>query len=116
MYLCIKIKLNANDIIKNKDNNNHGINFEKISLFGKLFENIIKTIITVIKTIKSKDFIILDEPTDGFSSEQLDKIREVLEQLDMDQVIIVSHESKIESFVDHVIRISKTEHKSQIHD
>jgi exonuclease SbcC len=75
-----------------------------------------KVINGFVGDLHTKDVIILDEPTDGFSSEQLDKIREVLEQLDMDQVIIVSHESKIESFVDHVIRISKTEHKSQIHD
>ena len=74
-----------------------------------------KVINGFVGDLHTKDVIILDEPTDGFSSEQLDKIREVLEQLDMDQVIIVSHESKIESFVDHVIRISKTEHKSQIH-
>ena len=75
-----------------------------------------KVINGFVGDLHTKDIIILDEPTDGFSSEQLDKIREVLEQLNMNQVIIVSHESKIESFVDHVIRISKTEHKSKIHD
>ena len=32
----------------------------------------------------------------------------------MAQVIIVSHESKIESFVDSVIGISKREHVSEI--
>ena len=58
--------------------------------------------------------IILDEPTDGFSSEQLDKMREVIEQLGMKQIIIVSHEGKIESFVQHVIRISKEGHVSSV--
>ena len=57
---------------------------------------------------------MLDEPTDGFSTEQLDKIRDVLSQLNMKQVIIVSHEDKIESFVDNVIRVKKEEHISQI--
>ena len=57
---------------------------------------------------------MLDEPTDGFSSEQLDKIRVVLEQLNIKQIIIVSHESKIESFVDNVIRINKNEHISEV--
>jgi len=61
----------------------------------------------VISRIKTKDLLILDEPTDGFSSEQLDRIREVLEKLQLRQTIIVSHESKIESFVEKVIRISK---------
>ncbi len=68
----------------------------------------------VIGNIKTKDIIILDEPTDGFSSEQLDKVRDVLEEINVKQVILVSHESKIESFVDNVIRISKREHVSEV--
>lgn len=73
-----------------------------------------KVINDLISAIKTKDIIILDEPTDGFSSEQLDRVREVIEQLDMKQVIIVSHEQKIEGFVDKVIRIQKNEHVSSI--
>ncbi len=61
----------------------------------------------IIHEIKTKDLLILDEPTDGFSSEQLDKVREVLEKLNLRQTLIVSHENKIESFVDSVIRIKK---------
>ncbi len=68
----------------------------------------------VVHTIKTKDILILDEPTDGFSSEQLDKVREVLDRLKLNQIIIVSHETKVESFVDHVIRIEKTGHISKI--
>ena len=75
----------------------------------------LNTVITeVISDIKTKDFLILDEPTDGFSSEQLDRMRLVLQQLNMKQVIIVSHETKIETFVDHVIRVNKDEHVSEI--
>jgi len=73
-----------------------------------------KVINDIISDIKTKDLIILDEPTDGFSSEQLDRVRNVLEELNMKQTIIVSHESKIESFVDRVIRIHKTEHVSRV--
>ncbi len=73
-----------------------------------------KVINDLISTIKTKDLIILDEPTDGFSSQQLDKMREVLEQLDLKQIVVVSHEQKIESFVKSVIRISKDEHISKI--
>ena len=68
----------------------------------------------VVGEIKTKDIIMLDEPTDGFSTEQLDKMRTVLDELNMKQVIIVSHESKIESFVDNVIRIRKEEHVSMV--
>lgn len=73
-----------------------------------------KVINEITTEIKTRDLIILDEPTDGFSEQQLDKIRDVLERLDMKQVIIVSHESKIESFVDNVIKITKEEHVSKI--
>ena len=63
--------------------------------------------------IKTKDLLILDEPTDGFSSEQLDKLNDVLIKLDMAQIIIVSHEQKIEGFADEVIRITKRNHVSR---
>ena len=62
---------------------------------------------SVLSKIKTKDLVILDEPTDGFSEQQLDKMREVLEQLDVKQLIIVSHEQKIEGFVENVIRFKK---------
>ncbi len=73
-----------------------------------------KVINDITTEVKTKDLIILDEPTDGFSEQQLDKIRDVLERLDMKQVIIVSHENKIESFVDNIIKISKEEHVSKV--
>jgi len=62
---------------------------------------------SLLSKIKTKDIVILDEPTDGFSSTQLDKMRGVLEQLNVAQLIIVSHEQKIEGFVDNVIRLKK---------
>lgn len=73
-----------------------------------------KVINDVVESIKTKDIIILDEPTDGFSTEQLDKMRDVLEQLEIKQTIIVSHENKIESFVEKVLRVSKSEHISVV--
>jgi exonuclease SbcC len=72
-----------------------------------------KVINDIATDIKTKEILMLDEPTDGFSSEQLDKVRDVLDQLNMQQIVIVSHESKIESFVDNVIRIGKEEHVSK---
>ena len=73
-----------------------------------------KVINDIVATIKTKDIIMLDEPTDGFSTEQLDKVRDVLEQLNMKQVIIVSHESKIESFVENIIKVQKQENISVV--
>src|SRR3989338_4757393 len=66
-----------------------------------------QTINNIVTEIKTKDIIILDEPTDGFSMEQLDRMKQVIEDLDAKQVILVSHDPKIESFVNNVIRIEK---------
>ena len=64
---------------------------------------------SLLSKIKTKDIVVLDEPTDGFSSQQLDKLRDVLAQLNVKQLVIVSHEQKIESFVDNVIRFKKVD-------
>lgn len=73
-----------------------------------------KVINDFMTSIKTRDIIILDEPTDGFSTDQLDKVREVLDELNSKQTIIVSHEPKMESFVENVIRIRKHEHASEV--
>jgi exonuclease SbcC len=83
-----------------------------ISLTYRLALN--KVINNLIQTINTNDLLILDEPTDGFSSEQLDRMRDVLDKLGLRQIIIVSHESKIESFAENTIRISKNEHISSV--
>ncbi len=62
---------------------------------------------SLMSKIKTRDIVILDEPTDGFSAQQLDKMRDVLQQLNIKQLIIVSHEQKIEGFVENVIRFKK---------
>ncbi len=65
-------------------------------------------------SLKTTGLLILDEPTDGFSTQQLDTVRDVLEQAGVTQVIIVSHEAKMESLADNLIRIEKQEQKSII--
>lgn len=62
---------------------------------------------SMLSRIKTKDIVILDEPTDGFASEQIDKMRDIFYQLKAKQIILVSHEQKIEGFVDHIIRVKK---------
>ena len=68
----------------------------------------------LIETVKTRDLLVLDEPTDGFSEQQLDRMRNVLDELNLKQIIIVSHDNKIESFVDNVIRFSKEGHVSRV--
>jgi len=62
---------------------------------------------SLMSKIKTRELVILDEPTDGFSDQQLDKMREILDQLEVKQLIIVSHEQKIEGFVEKVIKFKK---------
>ena len=73
-----------------------------------------KVINLSVPKIKTHDLLILDEPTDGFSSQQLEKMRDVLSQLDLPQIIIVSHEQKVESFVENVIKIGKHQGESYL--
>ena len=68
----------------------------------------------LMTSIKTHDLLILDEPTDGFSDEQLDRVRNVLSELNLKQLILVSHEPKIESFVDNIIRLNKEQHITRI--
>lgn len=69
---------------------------------------------SLLSKIKTRDLVILDEPTDGFSEQQLDKMREVLEELEIAQLIMVSHEQKIEGFVENVIKFKKENGVSEI--
>jgi exonuclease SbcC len=53
------------------------------------------------------NLLMLDEPTDGFSTEQLVRVRDILDELQCDQVIMVSHERELEGFVDRIFRVRK---------
>ena len=61
----------------------------------------------LMSKIKTRDLIILDEPTDGFSEQQIDKMRDIFQQLNVGQLIVVSHEQKIDGFVDNAIKFKK---------
>ncbi|MBU5678856.1 MAG: AAA family ATPase [Candidatus Aenigmatarchaeota archaeon] len=65
-------------------------------------------------TSMKENLLILDEPTDGFSKEQIFKLRDILNELKCDQVIIVSHEKELESFVDNIFYVEKIANVSQI--
>ncbi len=72
-----------------------------------------KVLNTIYSAIRTNNLIILDEPTDGFSEEQLDRLRDVIKELNAEQIIIVSHENKIESFAENIIRLEKSGHISR---
>lgn len=58
-------------------------------------------------TSMKSNLLILDEPTDGFSKEQLYRVRDVLNELNADQLILVSHERELESFADKIFYVRK---------
>ncbi|KAF5048105.1 hypothetical protein DSECCO2_453530 [anaerobic digester metagenome] len=72
--------------------------------------NVVKNVSTGMKS----NLLILDEPTDGFSKEQLYKIREILNELNCPQIILVSHERELESFADNLFSIEKVGGISQV--
>ncbi|MDP3065546.1 MAG: SMC family ATPase [Methanobacteriaceae archaeon] len=74
----------------------------------------LNSIVQKVSTGIRSDVMILDEPTDGFSKEQLFKLREILEELECPQIILVSHEKELESFADHIFRVEKVDGISKI--
>jgi len=60
------------------------------------------------------NLLILDEPTDGFSKNQLGKIREILDELKSEQIVLVSHEKELETYVDNILYVSRENGISKI--
>jgi exonuclease SbcC len=56
---------------------------------------------------RESGLLILDEPTDGFSSGQLLRLRDILQETGCEQIIMVSHEKELESFVDNIFVVAK---------
>lgn len=74
----------------------------------------LNNIVQKVSTGMSSNLLILDEPTDGFSKEQLGKVRDILDEVQSPQVIIVSHEKELESFADQIFKITKISSESKI--
>ncbi|MCI4364438.1 MAG: AAA family ATPase [Thermoplasmata archaeon] len=60
------------------------------------------------------DTLILDEPTDGFSPEQVLRLGELLESIEIPQVILVSHERQLAAAADHVVTVQKRDGASHL--
>jgi len=61
-----------------------------------------------------RGLLILDEPTEGLSYAQVLNLREVFDDLDCSQIILVSHEPQFLGFADKVLRVDKVNHISTI--
>jgi exonuclease SbcC len=60
--------------------------------------------------------ILLDEPTDGFSPEQVVRMGELLAELELPQVVLVSHEDELAGIADRVVRVVKIDGASVLRD
>ncbi len=74
----------------------------------------LNTLVQEVAAGGGTNLLILDEPTDGFSKEQLSKVRDVLTELKCPQVILVSHERELEAFADHVYTVERANGISRV--
>ncbi len=97
-------------IIVEQDGYEQNVNYlsgsEKTSV-ALAYRLALNMIVRKVATSMESNLLILDEPTDGFSKEQLLKVQDILAELECPQVIIVSHERELESFADQIFRVSK---------
>ncbi len=68
----------------------------------------LNALVKSVSASMQENLLILDEPTDGFSKEQLGRMREVLKELNCKQVLLVSHERELEAFADKVFKVEKS--------
>lgn len=61
-----------------------------------------------------RGLLILDEPTEGLSYAQVLNLREVFDELDCNQIVLVSHEPQFLGFSDRVFRVDKVSHSTII--
>ncbi len=74
-----------------------------------------QTMHAFIKAVPS-EILLLDEPTEGFSDAQLDRLRDVLKELPVKQLILVSHEQKLYALGDTIYHIQKEHGRSVVHE
>jgi exonuclease SbcC len=86
---------------------------EKTSL-ALAYRLALNSIVQKVSASMKSNLLILDEPTDGFSKEQLFKIREILNEIKCSQAIIISHEKELEGLADQVFRVEKKRGVSEV--
>jgi exonuclease SbcC len=74
----------------------------------------LNTIVKQVTNTMKSNLLILDEPTDGFSKEQLNKLHDILNELGCNQVILVSHEKELETVADSIYRVNKLGNTSTV--
>ena len=78
----------------------------QVASVGLAYRLALNTVARAMVPQLSKGLLILDEPTYGFSPERVEKLREVLEELDAEQIIIVTHDQNLLPAGHYHIRLS----------
>ncbi len=75
---------------------------------------LVRAVHVLLPHLGTAGMVILDEPTEGFSREQLERVTDVLRSIGAGQLLIVSHDPVLEGFVDRVVRVRKNGDTSAI--
>ncbi len=67
-----------------------------------------------LSNLNMLNLIILDEPTDGFSEQQVSRLGYLLKESNLEQIILVSHDEKIESIAEKILHVEKIHHESKV--
>jgi exonuclease SbcC len=73
-----------------------------------------KTLEVKLSRELSLDILILDEPSEGFSQYQIERFSQILKDSNIAQIILVSHDSKIENIADKIFYLEKIRHQTKI--
>lgn len=65
--------------------------------------------------LKRGNLIILDEPTDNFSKEQIERFKDLIVKLNLSQIIIITHEkTEFENIGENIIEITRGDDGSRV--
>ena len=78
----------------------------QVASVGLAYRLALNTVARAMVPQLSRGLLILDEPTYGFSPERVEKLREMLEELDAEQIIIVTHDQNLLPAGHYHIRLS----------
>ena len=74
----------------------------------------ISALIRCFHSERFDNFLILDEPTDGFSQQQVNRMQEIFDTLNTAQMIIISHERTLDSFITDIFTFKKGNHQTKV--
>ena len=73
-----------------------------------------KTIESDISNINNLEILILDEPTEGFSKQQISNLGNLLKEINSKQIIVVSHDIEFSMISNNILNLTKKNHETLI--